>query len=646
MKKCSFFSLLISSFILILSSNVVKADSPYHAEVARGVAMHGRPKYGWNFKNFDYVNPDAPKGGIIKFSAFGSYDTFNPFVIKGTAAAGVDLMYDTLTVDSEDEPFSVYGLIASTIEIPEDRSWVAFNLNTKAEFSDGTPITAYDVAYTFELLKTKGVPQYRYYYGSVKEVIVEHQRRVVFLFKKDASGKVQNRELPIIIGQMPVLPKHYWENKDFTATTLEIPVGSGAYTIKSFEPGRNIVYERNPNYWAKDIPSVKGTKNFDIIRYDYYRDATVAVEALKAGAFDFRLENEAKKWVSMYNEKTQGLVKRFFGHSYPSGMQGFVFNIRKPIFKDRNVREALALVFDFEWANKNLFSGMYKRINSYFDNSDLASRGLPSKEELELLTPFKDKIPEEVFTKEFKTEVSDGSGFIRPQLKKAFELLEKAGWTIQDGVLKNESGEPFNFEILIDSSMSGAWERISLSYVRNLKKLGISANLRVVDLTQYKNRLDNYDYDMITNIWGQSLSPGNEQNYYWGASSANVPGTQNYIGVNDEVVDKLIQEIIKARDRKDLVAATRALDRVLLWNYYVVPHWYLPGYNYVYWDKFGIPEDSGFSKSYIKGLQLMTWWYDKEKADAIGKVQAENQGKNKKKSVYERLFLVGKGLEN
>ena len=622
MKKAGWALLLFLSF---------PAFADYQAAPAKGVAMHGTPRYGWNFKNFDYANPDAPKGGTLKMSAFGSFDTFNPYVIKGVAAAGTGLLFDTLMVESADEPFSEYGLIAETIEMPKNRSWVAFNINKKARFSDGTPVTAQDVVFSFNLLKTKGLPMFRYYYGNVESVEADKPMRVLFKFKEG-----DNRELPLILGQMPILSEKYWKDKDFTATTLDKIVGSGPYKIADFETGRYVVYERNPDYWAKNLPAVKGFYNFDKIRYDYYRDATVAVEAFKSAAFDVRVENEAKKWVSAYNgfSEKDGLIKKSFDHSLPSGMQGFVFNTRRPVFADRRVRKALGMVFDFEWSNRNLFYGLYQRTKSYFDNSELASQGIPKGDELKLLERYKDRLPPELFKEKFTLEQTKGDGNIRPQMEKAFALLEEAGWTIQDNVLKNEKGEPFRFEILIDSASSAAWERITLPYIRNLKRLGITATLRAVDTTQYKNRTDSFDFDMIVFVWGQSTSPGNEQRYFWGSAAADMNGSQNYAGIKNPVVDELIEKIIEASDRKKLVTAVKALDRVLLWEYYVVPHWYIPSVRLVYWNKFGM-----LDKPVMKGVQMMTWWIDSEKEKALQTLRNEKkaQAENAKKTVFQQL---------
>lgn len=618
---------LIFCFVLL----AFPAAAQYQATPAKGVAMHGNPRYGWNFKHFDYANPDAPKGGTLKMSAYGSFDTFNPYTIKGVSAAGTGLLFDTLMVESADEPFSEYGLIAETVEMPKDRSWVAFNINKKARFHDGTPVTAEDVVFSFDILRTKGLPMFRYYYGNVDKAVAEKPMRVLFVFKPG-----DNRELPLILGQMPVFSKKYWQDRDFSATTLEPPVGSGPYKVAGFETGRYVIYERDPDYWAKDLPPVRGFYNFDKIRYDYYRDATVAVEGFKSGAFDLRVENEAKKWVSAYDgfSEKNGMIKKSFNHSLPSGMQGFVFNTRRAIFADRRVRQALGLAFDFEWSNKNLFYGLYKRTQSYFDNSDMAAKGLPKGEELKLLNKYRDRLPPEVFTRPFSLEKTSGDGNIRPQLEKAFKLLEEAGWTVRDGVLKNEKGDPFRFEILIDSASSSAWERIALPYIRNLKRLGVEAVLRAVDTTQYKNRTDSYDYDMIVNIWGQSTSPGNEQRYFWGSAAADMNGSQNYAGIKNPVVDELIEEIIEAPDRKKLVAAVKALDRVLLWEHYVVPHWFVPSVRLVYWNKFGIPDDS-----VMKGVQLMTWWIDPQKERTLRLLRKKEQDKAlaDRKTVFQRL---------
>lgn len=553
-------------FAFIMLAQTAAAVLPTH-----GIAMHGDLKYPPDFKHFNYVNPDAPKGGTLKQATFGSFDTLNPFTMMGNAAPSLGLLFDTLTVESLDEPFSQYGLVAQSIEMPEDRSWVAFNINPRARFHDGTPMTAQDVVFTFYALKEKGAPTYRSYFADVKDVTATSPLRVLFTFHKGV-----NRELPLIIGQMPVLSQKDWAGKDFAATTMTPPLGSGAYQIKEVAPNRFISYERVKNYWAKDLPVVRGQYNFDEIRYDVYRDTTVAVEALKAGAFDVRLENESKKWATAY--KGTNLIKKEFSQHLPSGMQGFVFNTRRPIFADKRVRQALSLALDFKWLNEHLFYAAYTRTHSYFDNSELASSRAP-------------KLP----------IIKDGN--MRPQLSQALDLLAQAGWTVQEGVLKNAEGQPFTFEILLDAAGAPAWERIVLPYVHNLKKLGIVPTVRVMDVLQYKNRLDSFDFDMIVFVWGQSLSPGNEQRYFWGSKAADIAGSYNMAGIKNKKIDRLIERIISSKTRPDLIRATQALDDALLAGYYVVPHWHITTTRMVFWDKFGYPKQAP-----IKGISLMTWW--------------------------------------
>lgn len=570
------------------------------AEVLHGIAMHGTPKYAAGFTHFDYVNPNAPKGGVLRQASFGSFDTFNPFTIKGNSAPGTGLIFDTLMSSSADEPFSEYGLLAESVEVPKDRSWVAFTLNPTARFSDGSPVLAEDVVFTFEMLRDKGVPQYRYYYGNVDKATATDDRRVLFTFKQGS-----NKELPLILGQMPVLSKKDWQNKDFEATTLQMPLGSGPYRLKSFEVNRFIIYERNPEYWGADLPVNKGQYNFDEIRYDIYRDTAVAVEAFKAGAYDVRVENEAKKWATAYDVpavREGRLIRRSFTHGLPSGMQGFVMNTRRAIFADPKVREAMQYVLDFDWLNDRLFYGSYHRTTSYFDNSELAAKGLPDKAQMALLKPFEDKLDKRVFSNPVFVPKLDSLN-PRPQLLKALELLSMAGWHVKQGVLQNDKGQLFEFEILLDSSGAAAWERIALPFVRNLKKIGINARIRVMDALQYKNRLDHFDFDMFVMVWGQSLSPGNEQRYFWGSDAAKQEGSYNFAGIQNPAVDALIERIIAADTREDLVTATRALDRVLMWGFYVIPQWYTNETRVVYWNKFGMPKAQP-----MHGISLMTWW--------------------------------------
>lgn len=560
--------------------------SPAHAQPQHGLAMHGTLKYPSDFTHFDYVNPDAPKGGELRLADQGPFDSLNPFITKGQTPDGAALPFDTLMDSAADEPFSEYGLIAETVETPPDRSWVTFTLRKQARWHDGQPITADDVIFSLETLRTKGAPHYRFYYAGVDKVEKLGERRVKFSFKPG-----DNRELPLILGQLPILPRHYWQGKTFDETTLVPPLGSGPYRVGKFEPGRFITYERVVDYWAKDMPTQKGRYNFDRIRYDVYRDATVALEALKAGEYDLRQENESKKWATGYSDwdavKTGKAVLREFRHGMPSGMQGYAFNLRRPLFSDVRVREALAQAFDFEWANRNLFYGQYARTNSYFDNSELAAKGLPEADELALLEPLRAQVPPQVFSQEYQSPPTDPELGIRPNLRRAVALLEQAGWQVVDGKLVDAGGQPFRFEILLNSP---AFERITLPFARNLKRLGIDANVRTVDPTQYVNRVREFDFDMIVMVWGQSLSPGNEQSMYWSSEAADQPGSRNVGGIRNPAVDVLIDKVIAAPDRRQLVAATRALDRVLLWNWYVIPQWHSPLIRVALWDKFGQPD--------------------------------------------------------
>lgn len=575
-----------------------------------GIAMHGTLKYAANFTHFDYVNPDAPKGGSVKYGAVGtSFDSLNPLILKGVPAAGLGLTFDSLMASSADEAFSLYGLIAESIEVPEDRSWAIFNLRAPARFHDGSPITADDVVFSFNILTSKGSPFFRVYFGDVLKAEALAPRRVKFTFRN-----ADNRELPLIVaGSLPILSKAYWQGRDFDKTTLEPPLGSGAYRVASVDPGRAIAYERVQDYWAADLPVNRGRNNFDRIRYDYYRDAVVALEAFKAGEFDLRAENVSKNWAVAYDiaEVRNGLIHKVeFPHGRVTPLQGFVFNTRRDIFKDVRVREALGYAFDFEWTNKNIFYGAYRRTQSYFDNSELTARGLPEGAELAVLEGFRGSIPEAVFTSEYAPPKTDGSGNLRANLRVALRLLKAAGWEVRDGKQVNiASGQALSFEILIDSP---AMERIVLPFIGNLKRLGVEAVVRRVDTAQYKNRLDEFDFDMTTYVWGQSLSPGNEQRDMWGSAAATTPGSQNLPGIEDPVVDKLIERVIAAPDRAALVARVRALDRVLSRGFYLIPHFHTAVDRIAYWDKFGLPETVP-----MQGVQINAWWVDAAKAASL-----------------------------
>jgi microcin C transport system substrate-binding protein len=597
---------LISTVLFITWAN------PGNAAPTHGQAMHGQAKYAAGFKHFDYVNPDAPKGGDVKLSTTGSFDNFNNFIIKGEAAAGLGNLYDTLMAPSADEAFSAYGLLAESVETPEDRSWVQFVLRKEARWHDGKPVTADDLIWSFNTLIKKGQPFYRYYYSSVAKVEKINALTVRFSFKPG-----ENRELPLIMGQIPVLPKHYWQGKDFSKTTLDKPLGSGPYKIEKFEAGRFIKYKRVVNYWGHDLPVKKGMNNFDTIRYDYYRDATVQVEAFKAGEFDFRAENSSKIWATAYDFPAleKGLVeKEEIKHNRIAGMQGFAYNTRRAIFSDARVRQALASAFDFEWSNRNLFYGQYIRSRSYFGNSELAATGLASKDELAILEAYRGRVPDAVFTTEYQPPKTKGDGRIRANLKIGDALLKEAGWIIKDKKRVNvETGAIMEFEILLVSPM---FERVALPFTKNLERLGIKARVRTVDSSQYQRRLETFDFDMIVSTWGASLSPGNEQRDFWSAAAASQNGSQNVIGISDPVIDELIETLIAAPDRESLITRTKALDRVMQWGHYVIPHWHLDYDRLIFWSKLQRPEVTP-----LKGTQFDTWWVNPKSATKTQNVQ-------------------------
>ena len=576
-------------------------------ENAHAISMHGEVKYKQDFKNFDYVNIKAKKNGKLKLHQIGSFDTLNNFILKGSPAANLSQVHDSLLIQSYDEPFTMYGLIAETITVPKDRSWVIFKIRKEAKFHDGSPIRVEDIIWTLNALKEKGHPFFKFYYSNVREAKKISNSEVKFIFQGE-----QNLELPLIIGQMKILSQKYWENK-FENILLESPIGSGPYKVKNFKAGRAIEFEKVNDYWAKDLPVNKGRFNFQIIIIEYFRDATVALEAFKSGDYDFRQENQAKRWANAYNFNAinNGYVKKeSIKHEIPTGMQGFFINTRKEIFKDRIVRKALNYAFDFEWTNKILFFNQYNRTGSFFSNSDLASFNLPSERELELLNSFKNQLPDEIFNTVYKNPTNDGSGDIRKNLLISDKLLYDAGWIVKDGKrINKETGIPLKFTILL---VSPEFERIALPYARNLKKLGIEAKVRTVDSAQYERRLESFSFDMTVISLGQSLSPGNEQRDFWHSDSAKINGSRNYAGVNNPAVDFLINKIIAAKNRENLITATRALDRILLHNYFVVPHWHIQNFRIAYWEKFSRPK---INPNYDLGLD--TWWYDTKKAKLL-----------------------------
>ncbi len=603
----------LSALLPAAAARAQPAAPPAAAANAGGVirthalSLLGEPALPRGFPHWPWVNPDAPKGGEIALTALGSFDSFNPFILRGTAAVGIANLYDRLTRTSADEATTDYGHLAETIELSADRLTIAYELRAGARWHDGRPITAEDVVWTFETLRQHGRPFYRAYWADVTEVKADGPRRVVYRLRT-----AQNRELPQVIGQMYVLPKHWWEGRDFARPSLDVPLGSGPYRIERFEPSRSLVYRRVEDYWARDLNTMRGTANWDRIRYEYFRDNTIALEAFKAGQIDFRTENVAKEWATAYDFPAvrRGLVKKEeLRHEIPTGMQCFAVNLRRPLFQDARVRRALIEVFDFEWMNANLFYGAYTRTKSYFSNSELASRGLPEGREREILEAYRGRVPEALFTEEYRLPVTDGSGNNREGLRRALGLMREAGWTVRERRLVNAQGQHFEFEILLTDP---SFERVALPYKESLERLGMAVRVRTVDPAQYQVRMDAFDYDMTIESIGQSLSPGNEQRDYFSCARARENGSQNIAGICDPVIDELVEKVIAAPDRAELVARTRALDRVLLWHNYVVPHWHIQSFRIAYWDKFGRPP-----RNPRYDLALDSWWVERGREGAI-----------------------------
>jgi len=607
----------------IVGSKPATAQNDEGVTVSHALALHGAPQYGPDFKHFDYANPDAPKGGAIVLAAnAATFDSLNPYIVRGTPASGLaylqqGLTTDSLMVHSDDEPNSEYGLIAESVAVPKDKSWAEFTLRANARWADGTPITPAAVIFTLEVLKTKGVPLYRNYYANVAKAEQTGPRKVRFTFSEKG-----NNELPFIVGELPVLSKAYWSGRTFDETTTVPPLSNGPYKISKVDVGRSITYERDPNYWGKDLPVNKGRFNIATIRYDYYRDNSVALEAFKAGKVDFRSELSAKNWATEYDipaVREGRMIKQVTHPANGDNFQGFLYNIRRPVFKDPKVREALGYAFDFEWANKNIFYNQYARTRSYFQGTDLEAKGLPTPAEIELLEPFRSELDPRVFTKEFnppKTEATDAS--IRANLRSAVGLLNEAGWSIKDGKLvPKQGGAQFAFQILIADAAS---ERVVAPFVNNLKLLGIDASFRMVDDSQYIARVQNFDFDMIIAVLPQSLSPGNEQRDFWGSDAADRPGSRNYIGIKSKAVDTLAEAVIFAPDHDALLTATHALDRVLQWGFYSIPELHALGARIAYWDKFGRPATlpKHADPSSDPWPYLQNWWIDPAKARALG----------------------------
>lgn len=570
---------------------------------ASSAALGYTPKYATGFNRFDYVNPRAPKGGELVLSAFGNFDKLNPFTLKGLVAAGiVELVFEPLMEKSLDEPYSVYAHLAEDIQLADDKLSVIFRLNPKARFSDGTPVTAQDVKFSFDTLMSKQAhPRYRFYWADIKRAVVLDNLRVRFDFAK------VNPELHLIAAQMPVFARSWVGDKAFDKLSTARPIGSGPYILESYDFGKKVSYRRNPEYWAKDLNTRRGQYNFDRIVFKYYRDRTALHEAFKAGEFEFVFENSSKKWARDYTgpQFDTGQIKRAeLKHHNNAGMQGFVFNLRRPLFQDIRVRRAITLALDFEWSNRKLFFNQYTRCDSYFSNSELAATGLPSPEELSLLEPFRKQLPPAIFTQLWKPPTTLPPGSLRKNLREARDLLSAAGWRLKDGTLQNARGEQMKFEVLLYDE---AFERILAPYARNLEKLGIRMTYRKVDPALYQRRTDRFDYDMIVDSIGQSQSPGNELMSVWHSSSADQEGSNNTMGLKNPVVDALINKIVYAPDRKHLVAATRALDRVLLYGEYLVPNWYIATHRVAYWDHFGMPEKLPLYYG-AETWMLSTWW--------------------------------------
>ena len=594
-------SLVLSCSLLLTSVTLALA--------AHGVSLDGKLKYPPDFRRFDYTSPEAKAGGALVLHDIGSFDKMNPFTLKGNAPEGLSsLVFESLAVKSLDEPFAMYGLIAKDITLAEDGLSVAFTLNREARFSDGSPVTAADVKFSLDTLKSEAAhPFYQSYFHDIASAEVKAVDQVVFHFSR------KNRELHLIACELPILSQAFYQRHPFaeepgasTTGGLTAPLGSGPYTVKEVIPGKVISYQKNPDYWGSRQPTRLGMFNFETITYKYYKDQIVAVEAFKAHDFDFMAVNIAKQWVRDLTGAnfTSGRIKKeSLPHHNNAGMQGFVMNLRRPLFQDRRVRQALNLAFDFEWTNQSLFFDQYTQSSSYFSNSDLAATGLPTGLELEYLAPFREQLPAEVFTTPPTPVSSKGPGGSRQNLAQAKSLLEGAGYTVKDNVLVNREGQPLAFEILLVSS---SFERVIEPYVKNLQRLGIKATYRTIDPALYTLRVKDFAFDMVVNVYGQSQSPGNEQRDYWHSSVADRPGSRNLMGLHDPAVDQLVDRIIYASRGEELTAACRALDRVLWYGYYLVPNWYVGSHRLAYWDRFAKPET--LPRYYQADQALMTWW--------------------------------------
>jgi microcin C transport system substrate-binding protein len=566
------------------------------------MAMGYTPKYDDNFTHFDYVNPQAPRGGRMVLAGVGAFDSFNPYILKGAQAAGLELVFDTLMASSEDEPFSKYALIADDIQLAKDKLSVTFHIDKRARFSNGDPITAHEVKFSFDtLLSEQAHPQYKFVYGDVKQAVVLDKYRIRFDFSRT------NPELHLILGSIPVFSPKWLNGKSFDKLSEEVPIASGPYTIARYDLGKRVTYKRDPNYWAADLPVRKGMNNFDEVVYKYYQDLVISLEAFKAGEFDFRHEYYSKLWAREHNGPNYDsgeIIKTELSHQNNAGMQGFVFNTRRALFKDQRVRRAIALAFDFEWSNKHLFFNQYVVNDSYFSNTELASSGLPQGRELELLNKYRDRLPEKVFTSEWWPASTAPPSSLRKNLREAMALLKQSGWRVKEGVLVNDQGQPFEFEVLLRQR---GMDRILAPYARNLAKLGIKMTYRMADRSLYIRRLREFDFYMIVGGFSQSMSPGNELRNMFHSEAADRQGSQNYMGIKNPVVDALVENVINATDRQQLIIACHALDRVLLHGDYLVPNWYINKHRVAYWDKFSMPETLPLYYN-PEAWALESWW--------------------------------------
>lgn len=570
------------------------------------LSLHGDVKHKTD-RPLPYMNPKAPKGGEIRFGVVGTFDSTNPYITKGSAPAGLSLfserlVFESLMKRSSDEAFTLYGLLAEKVLVAPDRSWIVFYMNPKAKWSDGRPVSVHDVLFSYETLREKGMPNMRLFYSRVEKAEVVDGNGVKFTFKKDPENGY-DPEQPLLMALMSILPKHYFEGRDFEKVTLEPMMGSGPYRIKLQEPGRRIVYERRDDYWGKDLPILQGQYNLNQVIFDFYRDAKVAFEAFKAGAYDIYAEADPSHWATAYHfhaVKDGRVVLKDWSHTNPVGFKGFVMNMRRPLFQDPLVRRALVEAFDFEAINRTLFRGEYKRSHSYFSNTELASQEVPQGAEKALLETLPG-LPKALFTQSYPLPKSDGSGRDRSRIKHVSALLHQAGWRLKEGKLVNgKTGEPFVFEVLLYTPED---QKLALAFARTLKFLGIEMLVRTVDPTQYETRRLKFDYDMIIHTWGHSFAPGAEQKHYWTSRAAKEEGSRNYPGIANPAVDKLCDILVNAKDRPSLVTAVRALDRVLLWGDYVIPLYYSAKTRLAYWDKFGYPE---FNPRV--GVVFSTWW--------------------------------------